>query len=162
MNLLPWYKFLNFESRNFINKIIERVDIDEQNTIHEQFEILRRVKSFYHTLYLEKDAKLTAVDIDNITHSSYGEKYPVIWRRTLSKVLKNMKHNKSHGSDGFTAEFFVKIGHNYMYTKYEQPRQFHQNWRPVTLINVLYKLILGCLFQRSKSYLNFWYTIWLY
>ena len=65
----PTKYFCNLESQNSINKTIKRVDTDEQNIIHEQFEILKHVKSFYETLYLDKDAELTAVDIDNIIDS---------------------------------------------------------------------------------------------
>ena len=39
--------------------------------------------------------------------------------------------------------------------KGEKPRQFLKDWRPVTLLNVLNKLISGCLGQRLKSTLNF-------
>ena len=65
----PTKYFCNLESRNFINKTIKRVD-DGHTTFHEQFEILNQVKSFYEALYLDKDAELTAVDLDNIIDSS--------------------------------------------------------------------------------------------
>ena len=39
--------------------------------------------------------------------------------------------------------------------KGDKPRQFLNNWRPITLLNVFYKLISGCLSQRPKSTLNF-------
>ena len=36
----------------------------------EQFEILNQVKSFYEALHVDKDAELTAVDLDKIIDSS--------------------------------------------------------------------------------------------
>ena len=110
----PTKYFCNLESQNSINKTIKRVDTDEQNIIHEQFEILKRVKSFYETLYLDKDAELTAVDIDNIIDSCNVKKLDEHISNHLEKnnveseildVLKNMKNRKSPGSDGFAAEF---------------------------------------------------------
>ena len=110
----PTKYFCNLESRNFINKTIKRVD-DGHTTFHEQFEILNQVKSFYEALYLDKDAELTAVDLDNIIDSSNIKKLDEHISHLLDKniveseileVLKNMKNNKSPGSDGYTTEFF--------------------------------------------------------
>ena len=38
--------------------------------------------------------------------------------------------------------------------KGDKPRQFLKNWRPITLLNVLYKIISGCLSHRIKQTLN--------
>ena len=96
----PTKYFCNLESRNFINKTIKRVD-DGHTTFHEQFEILNQVKSFYEALYLDKDAELTAVDLDNIIDSSNIKKLDEHISHLLDKniveseileVLKNMKN----------------------------------------------------------------------
>ena len=43
-----------------------------------------------------------------------------------------------------------------MYTKRQKTKTISKkNWRPITLLNVLYKLISGCLGQRLKSTLNY-------
>ena len=93
-----------------------------------------------------------------------------------------MKNNKSPGSDGFTAEyykFFWKDLRTYIskaITKYlhilqqlpvsqrlevisrlpkgDKPRQYLKNWRPITLLNVFYKSISGCISSRIKSTLD--------
>ena len=85
--------FCNLESRNFINKTIQRIDDGHTvcTTFHEQFEILNQVKSFYEALYLDKDAEFTAVDLDNIIDSSHIKKLDehishLLEKKTLLKV----------------------------------------------------------------------------
>ena len=96
-------------------------------------------------------------------------------------VLKKMKNNKSPGSDGFTVEFF-KFFYNDLKTfickainegyregkmsitqrqgvitclpKGDKPKQYLKNWRPITLLNVIYKLASGCIAERMKLILN--------
>ena len=95
-------------------------------------------------------------------------------------VLKNMKNDKSPGPDGFTTEFykffFCDIGcflirsYNEGFrsgtlsvTQYQgvitcipkegKPKQFIKNWRPISLLNVSYKLLSSCIAARIKKVL---------
>jgi hypothetical protein len=97
-------------------------------------------------------------------------------------VLKNMNNNKSPGSDGFTSEFYKffwsdlktfimksinqiflqkqlsisqRLGIISCLPKGDKPRHFLKNWRPITLLNVFYKLVAGCISRRIKSTLDF-------
>ena len=95
--------------------------------------------------------------------------------------LKRMKNNKSPGNDGFTAEFYKffwqDIGYclvramNYAYEtgnlsitqkqgvitcipKGNKDKSYLKNWRPITLLNVSYKIASSALSNRLKYALN--------
>ena len=96
----------------------------------------------------------------------------------VALVLKAMSNNRSPGSDGFSAEFFKmfwkKIGYfiirsiNYGFIKGElsatqregiitcipkdnKPRHFIKNYRPISLLNCVYKIASGVIAHRIKS-----------
>ena len=98
----------------------------------------------------------------------------------ILKSLKNMKNNKSPGSDGFTAEFFKffwkdlgeflvrsinnsfeigdlsstqKEGIITCIPKGDKDKTLLKNWRPISLLNVTYKLASACIANRVKTIL---------
>ena len=111
----PSKYFCNLESRNFINKTIKKVEKDNGDTITDQKEILCTVRDFYKNLYSDKEGDI--IDIDLSEHinlesipkldkkTSDGLENPITESEVL-KVLKQMKNNKTPGSDGFTVEFY--------------------------------------------------------
>ena len=95
-----------------------------------------------------------------------------------SNTLLKMKSNKSPGSDGFSAEFFKvfwkyigvyvvrSINHGYknnilsitqrhgvitLLPKGDKPKQYLKNWRPITLLNTVYKIASGSIAARFKK-----------
>jgi exonuclease III len=93
------------------------------------------------------------------------------------KNLKQFKNNKSPGNDGLTAEFYKTFWptiantliqcYNYLYEhgelsnsqkqaiislieKQGKDREFIQNWRPISLLNVDYKILTKTLASRIK------------
>ena len=98
----------------------------------------------------------------------------------MARVLKNMQNDKSPGPDGFTTNFykffFKDIGDflvrsiNYGFMtgslsvtqrqgvitcipKEGKPKRFLKNWRPITVLNVSYKLASACVAEWLKNVL---------
>jgi hypothetical protein len=99
----------------------------------------------------------------------------------VTYTLKHMKNDKSPGSDGFTTNFYkifwnkigkfvvralnhaflsdafsrnIKLGTIICIPKDNKPNHLLKNWRPITLLNVLYKLASGSIANRLKSVLD--------
>ena len=100
----------------------------------------------------------------------------------LNTVLKNMKHNKCPGIDGLPSEFlkvfwsrikyWVLRALNHSFSKGTMPLSLRQciitclpkpgkqrdlisNWRPLSILSVIYKLASGAIANRIKPFLNF-------
>lgn len=98
-----------------------------------------------------------------------------------SQFLKKMQNNKSPGTSGFSADFFkvfwgqlgsfVVRAINYGFSQGElsitqqqglivcipkenKPRNFLKNWRPITLLNTVYKIASGSIANRIKTVLD--------
>ena len=99
----------------------------------------------------------------------------------LTRHIKKTKNNVAPGSSGFSNEFFkffwidMKIfianAINYSYDsgklsitqrlgiitlipKGDKDKTFLKNWRPLTLLNSIYKLVSGCIAERMKPHLD--------
>ena len=99
----------------------------------------------------------------------------------LTKYLKKTKNNVSPGSSGFTNEFFKffwldlkifvtnsincsyergmlsvtqRLGIITLIPKGDKDKTFLKNWRPITLLDSLYKLVSGCIAERMKPQLD--------
>jgi hypothetical protein len=97
-----------------------------------------------------------------------------------SEVLKSMKANKSPGTSGFSVEFFKMFWRDLgplvtralnegfergmlsvtqregiitCIPKGDKPREYIKNWRPITLLNTVYKIGSSCIANRIKKVL---------
>ena len=73
-----------------------------------------QVNSFYEKLYERRDVEDCEISqmVTEIPHSNDEEAERIEGEITLneaSMALRNMKHSKSPGTDGFNAEFFFKV-----------------------------------------------------
>ena len=130
------------------------------------------------------DYDLNTVINANIDQLSNSDRDSFEGKITLDEAaitLKNMSNNKSPGSDGFTTEFFKMfwkdLGHfvvrslNYGYESGTlsqtqrkgiitcipndgKPKHFMKNWRPITLLNTIYKISSRTLANRIKTVLH--------
>ena len=99
----------------------------------------------------------------------------------MTQYLKKTRNNVAPGSSGFTNEFFKFFWRDIKYfvinsvefafdnnrlsisqnlgiisiiPKGEKDKRYLTNWRPLTLLNTLYKLVSGCIAERIKPVLN--------
>ena len=104
---------------------------------------------------------------------------PITYEEAV-KALRNMKNNKSPGPDGFTVEFFKfffsdigifyvrsinegfvaellsitqRQGYIVCIPKEGKSKRFVQNWRPISLLNITYKIASSCIACRLKKIL---------
>ena len=99
----------------------------------------------------------------------------------LTKYLKKSRNGVSPGSSGFTNEFYkffwidlklliakaVNYGYEHgslsvtqrlgiitLIPKGDKDKNHLKNWRPLTLLNTIYKMVSGCIAERIKPYLD--------
>lgn len=184
----PTKYFCSLEKRNYINKNVTKL-VDSNNTvITDQKAILDEIKKYYSNLY-KQDDNLENVDLNDLTTSYNIPKLNNVERNNLeeeisideiAKAVRQMKNNKSPGTDGYTPEFFkffwIDIGvllfrsfktaiekGELSYTqkqgivsiipKGNKPREHLKNWRPISLLNITYKIFSTVLANRLKQYL---------
>ena len=167
----------HMESRNVTSKLISRIELDNGKVITDQTQILEETKLFYQNLYSRRDCQTDDDFTENITCINFNKlsneeahtlEREINYSEAL-KFLKNMKHDKRPGSDGFTAEFlkFFWIDLHYFILsntqklvvitcipKSNKPKHFLKNWRPITLLNCIYKIASGCIANRIKKVLD--------
>ena len=188
----PTSYFCGLESKNFTNKIIPKVEKENGDVISKQKDILKEVKSFYENLYKNKDKSkgdkfsklkegLKDIKLKKLTDDEKKNLEGEITIEEAGLILKNMKNNKTPGSDGFSTEFFkffwkdlkIFVVNSLNYSteigelsvtqkqgiiiclpKGNKPRHFLKNWRPISLLNTVYKIGSGVIAKRFKTVLD--------
>ena len=110
----PSKYFLSLEKKNYINKTITELKIENDETITNPVQILEAQKNFYQSLFSSKKT----IKIENSFYEQYLYNLPKLSERTrdamdmpftleeLEYVIKKSKLNKAPGPDGYTNEFF--------------------------------------------------------
>ena len=183
----PTKFFCNLENRHFVEKTMKKVKLSDGTEILDQKDVLHHIGKFYSKLFENKDRDL---DLDNLNKVLKNLKIPQVNFPDLGRpitvvelgnVLKQCKHNKTPGMDGFTSEFlkvfWTKLKHiitnaiNCCFLKGQmsvtlrqciitclpkgdKDRSLIKNWRPISLLCVVYKLASGAIAHRLKSTLD--------
>lgn len=156
---------------------------DQKEILNETKKFYEKLfKNKDHLLSQEKiDKLLQNTSVNKLTDAESNQIEGIITIKELSLALKSMKNNKTPGIDGFPADFykvfwsklkfFVLNAINESYNekamsismrqcvisclpKENKPRELLKNWRPISLLNVTYKLASSCIASRLKSTLN--------
>ena len=166
-------KTVSFLEKNDGQVIDDQADILKEA---EQFYISlyekRNVQDVDISRIINNAPKLNEIDRDLLKNE--------LTTNEIASALKNMDNNKSPGPDGFTVEFFKfffpDIGDYYTrsihegltsgnlsVTQYQgvitcipkgdKPKQFLKNWRPISLLNVSYKILSACIATRIQKVL---------
>ncbi len=103
--------FCGLEKRDYVSKQMLTLTLSNGEKLYETHDIIMEVKRFYERLYSDRNlGNCEILDmVENIPTLTLQEKLLLEGEITVdeaSLALKNMKNNKSPGSDGFTVEFF--------------------------------------------------------
>ena len=120
----PTNFFCNLEKHNYINKSMNKLESNEGKILTERKDIQNEIFKFYKGLYSNKDNDDFLQNADSYFNDIQYNKLNNLQSQTLEGyityeeagvTLKNMKNDKSPGSDGFTTNFFKMfwkdIGH---------------------------------------------------
>ena len=174
--------FCSLEKRNYISKNMHKLKTRDGEEIFDKDKIMKEVKGFYEHLYTRKELEYVQIsemvgELPSLAAEEIASLEGHITLEEASYALKNMKNNKSPGSDGFTVEFFKvfwkqlgefvvrslndgfnkgelsstqKEGIIICIPKSDKEKDLIKNWRPISLINVAYKIGSTCIANRLK------------
>ena len=177
--------FCNLEKRHYVSKQMIKLTDAKGEEIEEPLDINKEVNNFYSNLYPAKDLEECETEqlVTEIPKLSEEESRSLEGKITIEEAgtaLKNMKHEKSPGTDGFGAEFFKffwkqlgpfvvralnkafedgelsttqREGIITCIPKGDKLRDNIKNWSPISLINVIYKIGSSCIYNRIKRVL---------
>lgn len=156
----PTKYFCILEKRNYVNKTITRLTTE-----------IGESEEAEHMFFMEEN--VCKLDENDQTQCDQ----PLSLAEVLQSV-KAMPNGKTPGSDGFPVDFYklfwkdvgqflhrslchalkteslsITQGIITCLPKGDKPRQFLKNWRPITLLNVDYKIVSACLAKRLKTVL---------
>ena len=156
------------------------IETDNGDIIHDCDSIVKEVKHYYENLYSSREERLLHDDFDDIVFPSLSEEERegiegLISLDEVLHALKGMKNDKSPGSDGFISEFFkfffqdlgdfIVRSINFGFEKGEMsvirdiPKEGKdksrlKNWRPISLLNTVYKIASCCIAEIIKTVID--------
>ena len=170
---------LFIEENNQQKEILEQKKIEQE--IYEYYRSLFTNKPVDNTSIEDFLSQESSSSCPKLSEKEKASMEGLISTEELTKYLKSTNNNVAPGSSGFTNEFFkffwldlkvfVTKAINYSYEmgslsasqrlgiitlipKGDKDKTYLKNWRPITLLNTLYKLISGCIAERMKPHMN--------
>ena len=169
----------NYKKKNIKRLVINNVEITDQNLILKHaanfYEDLYTMKS---NCIDDKEGFLTNSNLPKLTEEEKLKCEGSIGIKECEEILKTFAKDRSPGNDGLPIEFYTEFWQEIKYTlietfnysyqignlttsqkqavitlinKPDKEREFIENWRPISLVNVDYKILTKCLAQRTKS-----------
>ena len=186
--------FLNLEKQNYNLKYIKKLITNETTALIKPNEILEEERRFYRNLYSTRlpdnqeldqgSPNLLNGQNDNIPKLNDIEKQlcdASLKIEEIAKALKQLKNDKSPGSDGLTTNFYkffwtdislflfdsfkYSFKHNLLsddqrrgilnlIPKPNKDLRYLKNWRPVSILNTDYKILTKALSNRLQPLLS--------
>ena len=178
--------FCNLENRNYTDKAMPAIESENGDLLTNQTDIINEVKTFYKNLYEEKQTinenlnNLLPENTPKLTENQMRSISGEITLDELGTAIKQMKNDKSPGSDGYSAEFYKffyrdigifllrsinegfekgeltssqKQGVIICIPKENKEKKLLKNWRPISLLNYSYKIASAAIANRLKTVL---------
>ena len=175
--------FFSLEKRNYTKKNMTKLYREDGSEISEQKHILEEQRKFYEELYKGDDSVKFDISNDTGVRLSAEIKEKLeedISKEEMFLAMKSMAYDKAPGTDGLPIEFYDKFWEHlvdllyelYMhaYDKGKLNKTAHtgvisllpkgdknpfylKNWRPLTLLNLDYKILAKMMAARMKQVL---------
>ena len=176
--------FYNLEKRRAMAKNCNCLIKNNEETIHDIDEILKEQAKFYSELYAKNPEVSFDLINEHGIRVSEGERQKqnrTLTIHEMTDAVMQLSKNKSPGSDGITTEFYQKFWshlkchlHEALLTSFDEGKLFStarsgvlnlipkpnkdsrrlKNLRPITLLNVDYKIMEKCIANRMMPALH--------
>ena len=157
-NEKPTKYFCGLEKRNYVDKTIRKLKLQNGTFLTAQKEILHEVKTFYEKLFSNKDTgnlneEITLDSlIDNkkfncLKESEASELDGEITLKELNKTLSKMKNNKTPGLDGFPADFYKVF---WVKLRIFILRALNESYKTGSLPLTMRQLVINCIPKGDK------------
>ena len=180
----PSKYFFSLERRNYLAKCISKLETSGNTELSESKEIMCELQRFYSVLYTEEEERLFSFENTTTRFLKDNQIIELDSEITLNEVkcaVFSMKDNKAPGCDGLPIEFYKlhwEVLKDWLLDLFKYCYDMHilnpsarkgiisllpkgdknpfllKNWRPLTLLNLDYKIIAKLLAARIKKTLH--------